>query len=187
MFEIPETDVVVMADWDTNSEPANRLIVRLRGSPPRPDLFYASPVPYGFGDRPDTALAVAALRALDLDGRSFADVGSGTGLVAIIAAKMGATVSLFEENDACRAYCLENCRANGVSVSGRARFPDDLRTEERYDIAVANVGNKIPADVIGALRGQVAAPYVVRWHVKDLQADDFASRFEVRWEALGDG
>jgi len=95
---------------------------------------------FGTGSHPTTQLCLTALEDYVKPGQSVADVGTGSGILAIAAAKLGASPVAANDNDTLAVkIARENAAANGVSVTVTEELP--LGT---YDILVAN----ILADVI---------------------------------------
>ena len=101
---------------------------------------------FGSGTHETTGMCVSLLEQLVKPGMTVADVGTGTGILAIAAAKMGAVNVLATDLDpmACRV-ARENIELNGLSGAIDVRCGDLLETvTEQYDVIVAN----IIADVI---------------------------------------
>ena len=93
---------------------------------------------FGTGAHPTTRLCLELLLELEPKG-SFVDVGCGSGVLAIVAAKLGFTPVLALDYDpAAIAATNENAAANGVSLEVRAF---DLRAEQvpDCDLVAANV------------------------------------------------
>jgi ribosomal protein L11 methyltransferase len=82
---------------------------------------------FGTGAHPTTRMCLELL--LDLDTRgSFADLGSGSGVLAIAAAKLGfRPVSAFDADRAAVAATAENARVNAVELDRLERL--DLRSQ----------------------------------------------------------
>ena len=95
---------------------------------------------FGTGSHPTTQLCLAALEDYVQPGHSVADIGTGSGILAIAAAKLGASPVAANDNDPLAVrIARENTAANGVSVE----VTDALPTGQ-HDVVVAN----ILADVI---------------------------------------
>ena len=107
---------------------------------------------FGTGLHPTTRQCLQAVGALELDGRSVLDVGTGSGILAIAAAKRGATRVVAVDNDplAVRAS-TENSLRNGVRVEVREGSASDV--EGTFDIVLAN----LVADVIVAIAPDLRA------------------------------
>jgi len=95
---------------------------------------------FGTGSHPTTQLCLTALEDYVKPGASVADIGTGSGILAIAAAKLGAAPVAANDNDPLAVrIARENAAANGVSVE----VTDTLPTGQ-YTVVVAN----ILADVI---------------------------------------
>lgn len=100
----------------------------------------------GFGDarHPTTRAALAHLEAVVAGGEKVLDLGSGSGVLAVAAALLGAERVLAVDRDeyACRA-AARNAEVNGVmdrvEVRRRAVAAGDLRGEGPFDGILANV------------------------------------------------
>lgn len=105
-------------------------------------LPYPDGMVYGWGDAPDTAALIEQVRAAVAPSMTVADVGGGTGVLGILAATLGATVTIYESDTRLHGYIMANADANGVAerVTLRGRFPDDAPTGAHYDILVCNIG-----------------------------------------------
>jgi ribosomal protein L11 methyltransferase len=93
---------------------------------------------FGTGLHPTTRQCLEALGARELEGRSVLDVGTGSGILAIAAAKRGARPVVGVDTDplAVRA-ATENCARNEVRVDVRQGSAGDV--EGRYDVVLANL------------------------------------------------
>ncbi|MHB1626913.1 MAG: 50S ribosomal protein L11 methyltransferase [Bacilli bacterium] len=107
---------------------------------------------FGTGTHQTTALCLRELERAAPDGLRVLDVGTGTGILAVAAAKLGAgeTVALDVDDHAVRA-ARDNALRNGVSDRVRVQASDLLSGlpagERRFDIVIAN----LLADLIGRL------------------------------------
>lgn len=98
---------------------------------------------YGWGDQPETRQHLAALTARVRPDMRVADVGTGTGILAIAAAKLGAEVTAYESDPRVASYARRNFKANGVEVELRGAWPDAWDGQE-YDLVLANLGDNGP-------------------------------------------
>lgn len=91
----------------------------------------------GFGDglHPTTALCVEALERHVSAGARVLDVGTGTGILALAAARLGAgEVVATDVDPLARHAARESFAANGVRAAVRAAMPP-----RRFDVVVANL------------------------------------------------
>jgi ribosomal protein L11 methyltransferase len=101
---------------------------------------------FGTGQHPTTAFCLAQLVASRQSGPtlSFLDIGTGSGILAIAAAKLGFTpVHAFDNDPAAVRVAKENARQNGVASSVQIRRADLTRlprqSPTRYDLVCANL------------------------------------------------
>jgi ribosomal protein L11 methyltransferase len=87
-------------------------------TPPDPaavNLLLDPGLAFGTGTHPTTALCLAALAELPLDGCRAVDYGCGSGILAVAAARLGAAQVLCVDNDPqALAATADNARRNGV-------------------------------------------------------------------------
>ena len=92
---------------------------------------------FGTGSHPSTRLVLAWLVGGDLAGARVLDYGSGSGILAIAAAKLGAArVDAVDVDPDALAATMDNARANATRVGAFA--PEGLPPGD-YDIVVANI------------------------------------------------
>jgi len=104
---------------------------------------------FGTGSHPTTQLCLTALEDFVQPGGAVADVGTGSGILAIAAAKLGASPVSASDNDPLAVkIARENASANGVSVTVTDAMPTGT-----YSVVVAN----ILADVIIGLAADLIA------------------------------
>ena len=103
---------------------------------------------FGTGSHPTTQLCLVALEEYVRPGRRVADVGTGSGILAIAAAKLGAGLVAANDNDPLAVtIARENAQINGVTVSIAEALPPGP-----YAVVVAN----ILADVIIGMADNLA-------------------------------
>ena len=130
---------------------------------------------FGTGAHPTTRLCLELM--LDLDPRgSFADLGCGSGVLAIAAAKLGfAPVSAYDADRGAVAATSANARANGVALDRVERL--DLRSQPApgADVVAANLMRPLLLGVAQRIERRPAALIVSG--LFDHEADEVASAF----------
>lgn len=122
-----------------------------------PNVLHLEPGMYfGFGDHPTTALVARWLEPRAARQRVL-DVGTGTGVLALLAMRAGATHALGCDVDAASvAAASVNAERNGIS---RCRFTAQsvAQLSERFDLVVANIEAGTLVELAPALRRCVAS------------------------------
>lgn len=159
---------------------SNRLwIVPTWHDPPDPTVIAVRLDPgvaFGTGTHPTTQLCLAWLDSHVVPGSSVLDYGSGSGILSIAAAKLGAgeTVGVDVDDQA-----LQAARANADANHVTARYtgPDKLRAGS-FDIVVANILSNPLKLLAPALLARVArGGALVLSGVLERQADDVIATY----------
>lgn len=130
---------------------------------------------FGTGTHPTTRLCLELLLELDPDG-SFADLGCGSGVLAIAAAKLGfAPVTAVDAERAAVEATLENARDNGVDLDRVERH--DLRREPppAADAVAANLMRPLLLQVAELMPER--PPALILSGLLDHEADEVATAF----------
>jgi ribosomal protein L11 methyltransferase len=120
----------------------DRLTVRPPWEPPGDtalDVVIDPGQAFGTGSHATTRLCLELMLELEGHERSLVDVGCGSGVLAIVAAKLGFTpVMALDYDRAATAATVENAARNGVALDVR---DFDMRSEQapEADVAAANV------------------------------------------------
>jgi ribosomal protein L11 methyltransferase len=119
---------------------------------------------FGTGTHPSTQLCLVAIEDL-LEGRpglSVLDLGCGSGILSIAAAKQGAALVLGLDTDEIAAdVTLENAQVNGVESliqAQRGSLETVLHSARRFDVALVNILSKVIIEMCGHGLGQVVRP-----------------------------
>ncbi|WP_290540201.1 50S ribosomal protein L11 methyltransferase [Alistipes sp.] len=140
------------ATWESNFPPVNvegRLRIRAPFHDPAPagemEAVILPRMSFGTGHHATTWLMSRTVLDLGVAGRTGLDMGSGTGVLAIVAAKCGAAhVDAVDIDDWADENCRENVAANGVADRVEPLLGDAGRIAgRRYDFILANINRNI--------------------------------------------
>ncbi|GHT30025.1 ribosomal protein L11 methyltransferase [Bacteroidia bacterium] len=108
------------------------------------DIVIDPKMAFGTGHHSTTALMVSSLLELDLQGKSFLDMGCGTAVLAILADKRGASpVTAIDIDQWAYENALENIRLN-QTPDIRVEWGDaSLLGKAVYDVIFANINRNI--------------------------------------------
>ena len=109
---------------------------------------------FGTGLHPTTQQCLEAVSYLDLEGLRVLDVGTGSGILGIAAAKRGAREVIGVDTDplAVRA-ARENADANAVAIDARIGSAADV--DGRFDVVLANLVGPVLVQVASHLRARL--------------------------------
>lgn len=101
---------------------------------------------FGTGHHATTFMVMQLMRDVDFKNKTVFDFGSGTGILAILAEKLGAAELLaFDYDDWCIENALENVQQNNCSKIKIAKA-DNAIVEKQFDIVIANINKNIIQD-----------------------------------------
>ena len=107
---------------------------------------------FGTGTHQTTQLCMKAIEKYLKKGDSMADIGTGSGILAICAKKFGANIVYGCDNDdTVIDVCIENAEINGVNdIKFELNTADKLT--EKYDFVCANILHNVLAEIMGDLK-----------------------------------
>ena len=107
---------------------------------------------FGTGSHPSTRLAAAALLAHMRSGDRVLDVGGGSGVLAVVAARLGASSALAIDIDPLApAVTWANASANEVGHLVIASNAPLAEVDGTFDLVVANIGVRVLGELAAAL------------------------------------
>jgi ribosomal protein L11 methyltransferase len=138
------------AEWEKNFEPvliAEKCFIRAPFHAPHPEYEYEiiiePKMSFGTAHHETTAMMLETMMQMDFRGKKVLDMGCGTGILAILAAKMGAAKVDAIDNDTWAVNnSIENIERNQVSVVS-VRLGDVDKADKNYDIILANINRNI--------------------------------------------
>lgn len=139
-------------EWEKNYDPiqvGEDIYVRAIFHEPRPEFKYEIVInpkmSFGTGHHETTHQMLALQLEVDFQNKKVLDVGSGTGLLAIMAHKLGASeVTATDIDDWCIENSTENFGLNQVEPKNiRQGVIKSLGFDESFDIVLANINKNV--------------------------------------------
>ena len=139
---------VIKPTWEEYEAKAGEIVVELDPG-----------AAFGTGQHATTSLCIRALEDLVRPGMTVFDVGTGSGVLAIVAAKLGAKrVEAVDFDPVAVRVARENVRQNGAEDVVRTERSDLLKSVEgRADLIIANIIADIIVRLFGEVKGSLAA------------------------------
>jgi ribosomal protein L11 methyltransferase len=139
------------AVWESNFEPIiikDKVFVRATFHHARPEFAYEIVIDpkmaFGTGHHQTTAMMLELMLENDFAGKKVLDMGCGTGILAIMAAKLGAdTITAIDYDPVCYDSTIENTQLNGIKNVKALCGSKEVIPEEQYDIILANINRNI--------------------------------------------
>lgn len=115
------------------------------------DLLITPKMSFGTGHHPTTYLVVSVMRQLEFKDKTVLDFGTGTGILAILACKLGAKeVVAIDYDDWSINNAIENAAANACSNIKVLKL-DAFPLGEKYDIILANINLNVIVDNLSSI------------------------------------
>lgn len=173
-------------EWEKNYEPVivdDQCIVRATFHEPRPEFAYeiiiTPKMSFGTGHHATTNQILKYQLSLDHKDKKVLDVGCGTGALAIMAHKRGASkISAVDIDDWCvenssENFALNNCANVDLQLGGI----DKIDANEHFDIILANINKNVLLNQIKdySIRMKKGATLLISgfyaWEISDLVAE----------------
>ena len=174
------SDVAPLSSWETFAEVTleGRFVVR----PPWLEVPAELPVDpielvidpgatFGHGGHPSTRLSLRAMDGTVRAGDTVLDVGCGSGVLGIAAAKLGATVDAFDIDPDATAHTLSNAVANHVNIAATTHGIADLEPTRQWDVVMANMPRPLLADHADTLLAATGRTLIIAGMLDDQQVD----------------
>ncbi len=156
--------------WKAHYQPlriGQRLLIRPLWIAPEPtereiEIALDPGMAFGTGTHPTTQLCLEALEELLLPGQDVLDLGSGSGILSIAAAKLGARRVLALDIDPIAAQATsQNAEANGVSdrvIAREGSLESVLPSARRFDLVIVNILARVILQLAERGLGQLPRP-----------------------------
>jgi ribosomal protein L11 methyltransferase len=138
-------------EWEKNFQPisiGNDIYVRADFHEAQPDCLYeiiiTPKMSFGTGHHETTSMVMEHQLTISHQNKKVLDVGTGTGILAVLASKLGAThISAFDIDEWSVENTIENIALNNANnISVRLGTIED-EPMEKYEIVLANINRNI--------------------------------------------
>ena len=140
--------------WESNFEPIqirDKVFVRATFHPQKPEFLYEIVIDpkmaFGTGHHETTSMMMDLMLDADLAGKKVLDMGCGTGILAILASKLGAAdITAIDYDPVCYESTIENSILNAISNIKALCGSKEVIPNEQFDIILANINRNILVD-----------------------------------------
>ena len=140
--------------WESNFEPieiGDQIYVRATFHPTKPEFPYEIVIDpkmaFGTGHHQTTSMMLALMLENEYRGKNVLDMGCGTGILAIMASKLGATrVTAIDYDPVCYDSTIENAALNNIENIIPLCGSKEVIPGEQYDTILANINRNILLD-----------------------------------------
>lgn len=132
--------IVIVPDWLEYSPKPQEVVIRLEPG-----------CAFGTGTHQTTQLCMKAIEKYMPDNAKVADIGTGSGILAICAKKFGASYVYGCDNDETVIdVAKENALKNGTACTFELNTADKI--SEKFDFVLANILHNVLAEIMGDLK-----------------------------------
>jgi ribosomal protein L11 methyltransferase len=140
--------------WESNFEPieiGDKIFVRATFHQPKPEFEYEIVIDpkmaFGTGHHQTTSMMLQLILENNFADKKVLDMGCGTGILAIMASKLGAlSISAIDYDPVCYDSTIENAQLNHVDNITALYGSKEAIPNEQFDIILANINRNILLD-----------------------------------------
>lgn len=167
--------------WESNFEPLlikEQCYVRATFHQPKPEypleIIIDPKMSFGTGHHQTTTMMMEFILEEDFRDKRVLDMGSGTGILAILAHKLGSKdITAIDYDPICYDSMIENSRLNHTPLNQILCGSKDVIPEREFDIVLANINRNILLDQFDRY-SNVLAPggelYISGFYYADLES-----------------
>lgn len=132
--------IVIVPDWLEYSPKVDEVVIRLEPG-----------CAFGTGTHQTTQLCMKAIEKYMQKGAKVADIGMGSGILAICAKKFGASYAYGCDND---ETVIDVAKENAIKNSAECTFELNTadKVNEKFDFVIANILHNVLAEIMGDLK-----------------------------------
>lgn len=121
------------------------------------EIIITPKMSFGTGHHATTYMMMSLMQTIDFQHKKVLDFGTGTGILAILAEKLGSTaLDAIDNDDWCIENAIENAKNNQCQYINIEKATNAI-TPKQYDIVLANINKNIILENVEALTNDVVA------------------------------
>lgn len=148
------------AEWESNFQPVTvEGFCTIRADFHEPDnsvehdIIITPKMSFGTGHHATTQLMILQMKDMDFTGKDVLDFGTGTGVLAILAKRLGAAETMAIDTDEWSyGNTLENIERNGATGIDVKKGSLEVVAGAKYDIILANINRHILLQYMSAMQ-----------------------------------
>lgn len=156
------------ANWESSFQPVivdDFVTIRADFHPPvegvELEIIITPKMSFGTGHHATTYMMIQQMREIDFSNKRVFDFGTGTGILSILAEKLGAASITAADND---EWSIENTAENlGRNDCHKVKLlnTDTIPAGEKFDIILANINKNVIVGNFSSIAGQLSTPGIL--------------------------
>lgn len=125
------------------------------------DIIITPKMSFGTGHHATTYLMIEAMRNISIKSKSVFDFGTGTGVLAILAERMGASIIEAIDID---DWCIENGKENLLQNQSEKIIlykSEEITSSKKFDVILANINRNVILQHLGDMQAHLSPGGVI--------------------------